>query len=99
MTGKARFFNDARGYGFIVPDDGGNDVFVDAGSVARAGLKTLTRGQRLSYEIETDHRGRDFAVKLEVTSDDGLLSVPLDAAWQANDSAWSDRTSARLGAH
>ncbi len=58
MTGTVKFFNTEKGYGFIRPDDGGRDVFVHVSAVTRSGLGTLTEGQRLSFEIEPDKRGK-----------------------------------------
>lgn len=64
-TGTVKFFNVDKGYGFIAPDDGGNDSFVHISAVERAGMATLTKDQRLNYEIETDRRGKQAAVNLE----------------------------------
>jgi len=58
MTGTIKFFNTEKGYGFIRPDDGGRDVFVHVSAVTRSGLGTLTEGQRVSFEIEPDKRGK-----------------------------------------
>ena len=58
MTGTVKFFNGERGYGFIKPDDGGRDVFVHITAVERAGLKDLTEGQRISFEVEPDKKGK-----------------------------------------
>ena len=69
MTGTVKFFNAERGYGFIKPDDGGRDVFVHITAVERAGLKSLTEGQRLSYEVEPDKKGKGpKAVDLVITA-------------------------------
>src|ERR1700681_1309357 len=57
MTGTVKFFNGERGYGFINPDDGGRDVFVHITAVERAGLKDLTEGQRITFEVEPDKKG------------------------------------------
>lgn len=62
--GTVKFFNDTKGYGFIAPENGGDDSFVHISAVERAGLATLTKDQRLSYEIETDRRGKQSAVNL-----------------------------------
>jgi CspA family cold shock protein len=62
--GIVKFFNDNKGYGFIAPVDGGDDSFVHISAVERAGMATLTKDQRLSYEIETDRRGKQSAVNL-----------------------------------
>jgi CspA family cold shock protein len=58
MTGVVKFFNAERGYGFIKPDDGGRDVFVHITAVERAGLKDLIEGQRISFEVEPDKKGK-----------------------------------------
>ncbi|RYE04007.1 MAG: cold-shock protein [Sphingomonadales bacterium] len=63
--GKVKFFSNDKGYGFIAPEDGGNDSFVHISAVERAGLSTLQADQRLSYEIETDNRGKSSAVNLQ----------------------------------
>ena len=55
-TGKVKWFNSQKGYGFIQPDDGGKDVFVHISAVERAGLTSLRDGQAVSYEIQTDRR-------------------------------------------
>ena len=54
--GTVKWFNDQKGFGFIQPDDGSKDVFVHISAVERAGLRSLTEGQKVSYEIETDKR-------------------------------------------
>lgn len=63
--GTVKFFNADKGYGFITPDDGGNDAFVHISAVERAGMATLQKDQRLSYELEADRRGKEAAVNLE----------------------------------
>ena len=55
-TGTVKFYNSAKGYGFIQPDDGGKDVFVHATALERAGLRTLVEGQKVSFDIEADRR-------------------------------------------
>lgn len=56
-NGTVKWFNGQKGYGFIQPDDGGNDVFVHISAVERAGWRTLNEGQRVSFETEADARG------------------------------------------
>jgi cold shock protein len=69
MTGTIKFFNAERGYGFIKPDDGGRDVFVHITAVERAGLKDLTEGLRITYEVEPDKKGKGpKAVNLVISS-------------------------------
>jgi cold shock protein len=58
MTGVVKFFNTERGYGFIKPDDSGADVFVHITAVERAGLQSLTEGQKISYDVEPDKKGK-----------------------------------------
>ncbi|GMM59761.1 cold-shock protein [Novosphingobium pituita] len=62
--GTVKFFNTDKGYGFIAPEDGGNDSFVHISAVQQAGMNTLNKDQRLSYEVETDRRGKQSAVNL-----------------------------------
>lgn len=62
--GTVKFFNSDKGYGFIAPEDGGADSFVHISAVERSGMGTLNKDQRVSYEIETDKRGKSSAVNL-----------------------------------
>jgi CspA family cold shock protein len=63
--GTVKFFNIDKGYGFIQPEDGGNDAFVHISAVERAGMATLNKEQRVSYELEQDRRGKTSAVNLQ----------------------------------
>ncbi len=57
-TGTVKWFKSfkpTKGYGFIVPDDGGQDVFVHISALEQSGMSTLNEGQKISYEIETEH--------------------------------------------
>ncbi|ABQ71447.1 cold-shock protein (plasmid) [Sphingobium xenophagum] len=65
ITGTVKFFNADKGYGFIAPETGGQDAFVHISAVERAGFNTLNQNQRLSYELETDRRGKTSAVNLQ----------------------------------
>ena len=68
ITGTVKFFNTTKGYGFIQPDDGGNDVFVHISAVERAGLRSLNEGQKVSYELEQDRRsGKMSAGQLQAS--------------------------------
>lgn len=67
-TGKVKWFNDTKGYGFIKPDDGGGDVFVHISAVEKSGLRTLQEDQTVEYELYTDERrGKTSAVDLKVS--------------------------------
>ncbi len=63
--GTVKFFNADKGYGFIQPEGGGNDAFVHITAVEAAGMRTLDRDQRVSYELEQDRRGKTSAVNLQ----------------------------------
>jgi CspA family cold shock protein len=64
-TGIVKWFNAQKGYGFIQPDEGGNDVFAHISAVERAGLTGLREGQRITYEIEKGRNGKSAAVNLK----------------------------------
>jgi CspA family cold shock protein len=64
-TGTVKFFDSAKGYGFITNEAGGNDAFVQISAVEAAGMSGLDKEQRLSYEIEKDQRGKTSAVNLQ----------------------------------
>lgn len=57
-TGTVKWFNNAKGYGFIIPNDGGEDVFVHFSSIEGEGYKTLTEGQRVEFEITQGPKGK-----------------------------------------
>lgn len=59
--GTVKFFNTTKGFGFIAPDTGGDDVFVHISAVERAGLTQLADGQKVTFEIETSRDGRESA--------------------------------------
>jgi cold shock protein len=58
MNGTVKFFNAAKGFGFIEPDEGGKDVFVHASALEAAGIRALNEGDRVSFVLEDDRRGR-----------------------------------------
>lgn len=63
--GTVKWFNGQKGFGFIQPDDGGQDVFVHISAVERAGMSTLNEGQKLSFEVVADRRtGKSAAQNL-----------------------------------
>ena len=66
-TGTVKWFNATKGFGFIQPDGGGQDVFVHISAVERSGVSNLAEGQKVSYELEADRRsGKNAAVNLRV---------------------------------
>jgi cold shock protein len=58
QIGTVKFYNSQKGYGFIKPDDGGNDVFVHVTAVERSGIGDLVEGMKISFETEPDKRGK-----------------------------------------
>ena len=63
--GTVKFFDTSKGYGFITNEAGGKDAFVHVSAVEAAGMQTLDKEQRLSYELENDKRGKTSAVNLQ----------------------------------
>ena len=66
INGTVKFFNNAKGYGFIQPEDGSKDVFVHISAVERAGLATLAENQKVSFELQRGTNGKVSAEKLSV---------------------------------
>ena len=62
--GTVKFFNTDKGYGFIQPEDGGADSFVHISAVQAAGMQTLNKDQRASYEVERGRNGKESAINL-----------------------------------
>jgi cold shock protein len=60
--GTVKFYNTQKGYGFIAPDGGGNDVFVHASALERAGIRTLNEGEKVQFDTELDRRSGKTAV-------------------------------------
>ncbi len=64
-SGTVKWFNGQKGYGFIQPDDGTQDVFVHISAVERSGLGGLNEGQKLSFDLERGQQGKTSAVNLQ----------------------------------
>jgi CspA family cold shock protein len=64
-TGTVKWFNTTKGYGFIGPDDGSKDVFIHISDVQRAGLQGLNEGDKLSYDVQQDQRGKLSASNIQ----------------------------------
>ena len=77
-SGTIKYYNSAKGFGFILPDGGGGDVFVHATAVEQAGLPPLIEGQRLTYDTEPDARGAK-ATNLVLAVDQGAPALPSKA--------------------
>lgn len=67
-TGKVKWFNIAKGYGFIEPDEGGADAFVHITAVQEAGLKELAEGQHIEYDLLPAENGKDCAMNIKIVS-------------------------------
>jgi len=65
-NGTVKWFNASKGYGFIAPDDGSNDVFIHISSLERAGLSQLNDGQKISYELEENKGGKTSAINVQL---------------------------------
>jgi cold shock protein len=65
-NGTVKWFNSTKGYGFIQPESGGNDVFVHISAVERAGLTGLNDDQKVTFELETGRNGKESATDLKV---------------------------------
>ena len=64
--GTVKWFNTAKGYGFIAPDDGSKDAFVHISAVERAGLSSLSEGQKVSFELQPGQHGKSSAENLSI---------------------------------
>ena len=64
-VGTVKFFDTNKGFGFIAPEGGGKDVFVHVSALERAGMRALTDGQKIAFDVERDQRGRDSAINLK----------------------------------
>ena len=64
--GTVKFFNTTKGFGFIQPEDGGNDVFVHISAVERAGMRSLEEGQKVSFDLEPGRNGKSAAENLKL---------------------------------
>lgn len=65
QSGTVKFYNGAKGFGFITPEDGGRDIFVHISALDRAGLGGLVEGQKLQFDVTNDDRGRPAAANLK----------------------------------
>ena len=69
MQGTVKFFNAAKGYGFITPDEGEKDIFVHISAVEQSGLASLEEGQKITFDVEPDRKGKGpKAIDLKVVT-------------------------------
>jgi CspA family cold shock protein len=66
QKGKIKFFNQAKSYGFIVPEDADGDIFIHMTELEKSGYKGINIGQRVSYELGTNHKGKQQAVNIKI---------------------------------
>jgi cold shock protein len=79
-TGTVKFFNEQKGYGFIQPDEGGQDAFVHITAVERAGMRTLRENQRIGYDLEQDRRGKMAATNIRSVDEAGASEPAAEEA-------------------
>ncbi len=65
-TGTVKFFNPGKGFGFIEPEDGSKDAFVHISALERAGISSLTEGQKVTYELQPGQNGKSSAENLQL---------------------------------
>jgi len=65
LTGTVKWFNDAKGFGFITPDNGGEDLFAHFSSIQMNGFKTLKEGQKVSFEVTAGNKGKKQASNIQ----------------------------------
>jgi CspA family cold shock protein len=68
-NGKVKWFNPTKGFGFIAPEEGGADVFVHISALERAGIPNLNEGQRVSYDLAPNNKGKTSAVNLRLLNE------------------------------
>ena len=78
--GTVKFFNDSKGYGFIAPDDGGQDAFVHISALESSGIRSLNEKDRVSYDLEEDRRGKMAAVNLKSAEESTGNAQPAQSA-------------------
>ena len=84
-VGTVKWFNEMKGFGFIQPDEGGDDAFVHISAVERAGMRTLRENQRVSYDLQEDRPGKMSATNLRSAEEAEQPQQPEDDAPQSDD--------------
>jgi CspA family cold shock protein len=85
-TGTVKWFNETKGFGFIQPDEGGDDAFVHITAVERAGMRTLRENQRVSYDLQEDRPGKKSATNLRSAEEGDQPQQAEEEAPQSDDS-------------
>ena len=77
-TGKLKWYNAAKGFGFIVPDEGGNDVFVHVSAFKEANITKVDQGQAMEYTV-ADHKGKPVATQLKILTEATIEETPAES--------------------
>ena len=77
-TGKLKWYNAAKGFGFIVPDEGGNDVFVHVSAFKEANITKVDQGQAMEYTV-ADHKGKPVATQLKILTEATTKEKPAES--------------------
>ena len=96
-TGKVKWFNNAKGYGFILPEEGGEDLFAHYSSIEMGGYKTLKAGQQVDFEIVEGPKGQ-HAVNIHAEDDGETDEAPPEEARADAEDARADAEDARADA-
>ena len=80
-TGTVKWFNDAKGYGFITPDDGSEDLFAHFSAIQMAGFKSLKEGQKVSFDVVQDVFFNIWKNRHRISTDDPLYKYLLKAVY------------------
>jgi len=80
LTGKVKWFNESKGWGFIEPEDGGDDIFVHYSAIVADGFKTLKEGQEVQYELRPGKNGKEQAANVQRAGESPSTEATLEEA-------------------